>query len=368
MIMNVVMKAFDVMMAIADWFFGLPMLVLTISIAVVYTITNRGFQFTHFFFVLKETILKSFGKESAVETGRGITPFKATCMALSNTLGVGNIAGVSLAIALGGPGAVFWIWVAGLLGMIIKYGEITLGAKYREVDPETGMYRGGIIWYIDKGLGKRWKWMAVVYAVIYVISGVNGPAVQVNTLATSVTSYFDVPSMAVGVVTVAMLALVLLGGLNRISKFAEKVIPTMSLTYIFIVIVIIVIHIQDLPATIGMIFKYAVTDCQAGIDGFAGASVGMAIRYGIARGFYSNGAGTGDSTFAHSSADVDHPSKQGIWGITEVVVDAVVCTGTALIVLVTAHGKQGKVALPLRRGRSAMRLGAQPLAVFLSWL
>jgi len=353
------MAVFNVMMAIADWFFGLPMLVLTGGIAVVYTIMNKGFQFTHFKFVLKETIMKSFRKEGETKTADGISSFKATCMALSNTLGVGNIAGVSLAIALGGPGAVFWIWMAGLLGMIIKYGEITLGVKYRELDTETGMYRGGIMWYIEKGLGKNWKWMAVIYAIVYIISGVNGPGVQVNTLATSVTTFFDVPSMAVGIVTVALLALILLGGLKRISEFAGKIIPAMSLVYIFIVFIIIVVNIKALPATIGMIFRYAVTDHQAVLGGFGGASVAMAIRYGIARGFYSNGAGTGDSPFAHSSANVDHPSQQGIWGIVEVVVDAVVCTGTALIVLVTGAWESGESGAPLTAQAISSAVGSE---------
>lgn len=359
MIMDVIMKVFGVMMAIADWFFGLPMLVLTGGIAIVYTITNRGFQFTHFGYVLKNTIMKSFGKDEGTKSGKGISSFKATCMALSNTLGVGNIAGVSLAIALGGPGAVFWIWMAGLLGMIIKYGEITLGVKYREIDPETGMYRGGIMWYIEKGLGKNWKWMAVIYAIVYIISGINGPAVQVNTLATSVTDYFNVPSVAVGLATVAILMLVLLGELKRISEFAGKVIPLISLSYIFIVIVIIVLNIKALPETIAMILKYAVTDHQAILGGFGGASVSMAIRYGIARGFYSNGAGTGDSPFAHSSADVEHPSQQGIWGIAEVIIDAVVCTGTALIVLVTGAWESGESGAPLTAKAISTAVGSE---------
>lgn len=347
MIMNMIMFIFNIMMGVADWFWGLPMLILTGAIAVVYTITNKGFQFTHFGHVIKAT----FGKMAKATENRtntkGISSFKAMCMALSNTLGVGNIAGVSVAIAMGGPGAVFWMWIAGLLGMIIKYGEITLGCKYREIDPETGMYCGGIMWYIEKGIGKNWKWMAAAYAVIYIISGINGPGVQVNTLATSMTAYFDIPSTLIGVVTAVLMGAVLIGGLKRISEFAGKVVPFMSVMYLAIVLLIVILNIKAIPEAFISIFRYAVSDCQAIAGGFGGAGMAMALRYGIARGFYSNGAGVGDSPFAHSAANVKHPSEQGIWGIAEVAIDTVVCTGTALIVLMTGVWKTGESGAPL---------------------
>lgn len=352
--MNAVMFVFHILMGIADSFWGLPMLLLTGAIAVIYTVMNRGFQFTHFGYAMKETLGKTI-KERGSRTGaRGISSFKALCMALSNTIGVGNIAGVSLAIALGGPGAVFWIWVAGVLGMIIKYGEIVLGCKYHEIDPETGMYYGGIMWYIEKGIGKNWKWLAAIYAVVYILSGINGPGVQVNTLATSVTAYFEIPSMLIGVILAGLIGAVLLGGLKRISEFAGKVVPLMSVMYLVITVAIVVIYIRQVPETIGMIFRYAFSDCQAIAGGFGGAGAAMAIRYGIARGFYSNGAGTGDSPFAHSSVDVSHPSEQGIWGIAEVAVDALVCTGTALMVLLTGAWETGQSGAPLTASAVSM--------------
>ena len=344
MLIDAVMFVFNILMWIADRFWGLPMLLITGFIAVVYTVMNRGFQFTHFGYAMKETLGRTI-KERGSKTGeKGISSFKALCMALSNTIGVGNIAGVSLAIALGGPGAVFWIWIAGVLGMIIKYGEIVLGCKYHEIDPETGMYYGGIMWYIEKGLGENWKWLAAIYAVVYILSGINGPGVQVNTLATSVTAYFDIPSMLIGIAFSILIGAVLLGGLKRISEFAGKVVPLMSTMYLFITMAIVLIYIRQVPDTILMIFRYAVSDCRAVTGGFGGA---MAIRYGIARGFYSNGAGTGDSPFAHSSVDVGHPSEQGIWGIAEVAVDALVCTGTALMVLLTGAWQTGESGAPL---------------------
>ena len=347
MIIDAVMFVFNILMAFADSFWGLPMLLITGFIAVVYTIENRGFQFTHFGYAIRETLGKTMKVQSSCVNERGITSFKALCMALSNTIGVGNIAGVSLAIALGGPGAVFWIWIAGVLGMIIKYGEIVLGCKYHEIDPKTGMYYGGIMWYIEKGLGEKWKWLASIYAVVYILSGINGPGVQVNTLATSVTAYFNIPSMLIGIILSVLIGAVLLGGLKRISEFAGKVVPMMSVMYMVITATIVIIYIRQVPEIILLILRCAVSDCQAVAGGFGGASAAMAIRYGIARGFYSNGAGTGDSPFAHSSVDVSHPSEQGIWGIAEVAVDTLVCTGTALMVLLTGVWQTGESGAPL---------------------
>ena len=141
--------------------------------------------------------------------------------------------------------------------MIIKYGEIVLGCKYHEIDPETGMYYGGIMWYIEKGLGENWKWLAAIYAVVYILSGINGPGVQVNTLATSVTAYFDIPSMLIGIAFSILIGAVLLGGLKRISEFAGKVVPLMSTMYLFITMAIVLIYIRQVPDTILMIFRYA---------------------------------------------------------------------------------------------------------------
>jgi AGCS family alanine or glycine:cation symporter len=256
-------------------------------------------------------------------------------MALCTTLGVGNIAGVCVSLALGGPGAVVWIWVAGFLGMIIKYGEITLGVKYREINPETGMYRGGIMWYVGKGLSRKWKWIGVLYAAFYVVVIINAPAVQVNTMASAASSYFKIPPLLIGVTMAALIALVLIGGLRRVSVFAEKIVMVMSFLYFLVTIVVLILYLPEIPRAFGLIFKYAFTDAKAIVGGFGGASVAMAFRHGLARGFYSNGAGSGDAPFAHSSSDVDHPVKQGLWGISEVVVDTLVCTISALIVLVT---------------------------------
>lgn len=344
--MNIVMDIVNRLIAIGTFLWGIPLLILLLSLAIILTIGCRGFQFTHFGYVLKNT-LGNMNVKSESRSGRGISSFRAACMALCNTLGVGNIAGVALAISLGGPGALFWIWVAVLLGMIIKYSEITLGVKFRETDPETGMYYGGVMWYIKKGLDKKWHWLAGAFAGIYVIVVINVPAVQINTAVSSITAYFKLPPMLLGLLMVLVMAIVGYGGLKRISAFAGKVVPFMALAYLIIVIVVLILHIREIPETLYMIFHYAVTDVQAMAGGFGGATVAMAARHGLCRGFYSNGAGSGDSTFSHSAADVDHPVKQGMWGITEVFIDGIVLTCTGLLVLVTGAWETGLSGAPL---------------------
>lgn len=338
---NMILSIMDTLVEIGNFIWGAPMMIGLTAIAVLYTIGTGGFQFTHFGYILKNTIINQFAGKNKKDGEKGISSFKAMCMALCNTLGVGNIAGVAVSIALGGPGAVFWIWIAGILGMIIKYGEIILGVKYREIDSKTGMYRGGIMWYVEKGLGKNWKWLAVIYAAVYVVSNINAPAVQINTIAASVTAYFDIPSIAIGVVAAGLMAIVLLGGVKRISAFAEKVVSVMSIAYLAAAVIVLVLYFDRIPATFGMIFKYAFTDAKAIAGGFGGATVAITARYGFARGFYSNGAGTGDVAFAHSHSDVEHPAEQGIWGVSEVVIDTVVCSCTAFVILLTGVWENG---------------------------
>lgn len=340
-----IMSVLNTIIAVGDFLWGMPMLIFLCVVSVLYTYGNKGFQFTHFRYIMKHTFGRIAQKEQASQ--KGISSFKAMCMALCNTLGVGNIAGIALAIAMGGPGAVFWVWIAGLLAMIIKYGEITLGVKYQETDPETGIYKGGIMYYIQKGLSRRWHWIASAYAVIYTIAMVNAPAVQTNTIASSITAYLDIPSLWIGVVLALLMVSVLVGGVRRISDFAGVVVPFMSLTYILMAVIVLLMNIREIPQAFGLIFKYAVTDVSAVAGGFGGATVALAARYGLARGFYSNGAGTGDAPFAHSSADVSHPAEQGMWGISEVVVDTVVCTCTALVILVTGAWKTGETGAAL---------------------
>lgn len=342
--MDIVMKIVNAVISAADFLWGVPMLTILSVLAIILTIGCRGFQFTHIIHIIKNTLgnIKQGEKEET-----GISSFKATCMTLCNTIGTGNIAGVSLAIALGGPGALFWMWVACFFGMIIKYSEIVLAMKYNEINKETGLLQGGVMWYIKKGLPKHWHWLATAFAGVYVIVVLNAPAVQVNTAVSAITAYFHIPSMLLGGIMVIAMAIVGYGGLRRISDFAGKIVPFMAIAYIAVALAVIFMNIGNLPQTFVLIFKYAASDIGAMAGGFGGATVMLAIRHGLCRGFYSSGAGAGDATFSHSSAVVDHPAKQGMWAIVEVAIDGLVVTASGLMVLVTGAWETGISGAPL---------------------
>ena len=316
----------DIMMAISNWLWGWPLLILTSAVAVYLSVRFKFFQFTRFGHAMKNTFGKIFDKGD----GEGdISPFQACCTALASTLGVGNIAGVSVAIATGGPGAVFWMWAVALMGFIVKFSEITLGMAYRERDPETGRWHGGFYWYVRRGLGKSWKWLGIFWAVILGCAMVFAPAVQANSVVEAIRVSFDVPGWIVGVIFAVIMAVVLVGGIKSISSFAEKVVPLMALAYVIGSVFILVKFGSNIPHVFAMIFEYAFTP-MAATGGFAGSTVMLAIRWGLARGVYSNEAGTGMAPLAHSSSSANHPVKQGLWGISEVFVDTIiVCTMTA---------------------------------------
>ena len=318
--------------AIANYLCGMPLLYVAIAVAVILTISTRAFHFRYFAHILRHVVRGGRGR--ARGTARGISSFSACCTALGNTLGVGNIAGVAIALAAGGPGALFWLWIADMLGLVIKYSEAVLGVRYRETDPETGLYRGGLMWYIEGGMGKRWKWLALVYALIYCSSGVNYPAMQINAVVGAMEGIIPIPPLAIGIVCAILIAFVVLGGIKRLSEMANFLIPPMALLYMVLILVVLLCNASRLPAVLGQVFSCAFSGAAAQ-GGFAGATASMALRYGIARGFYSNGAGNGDAAFAHAAADVDDPVKQGMWGVTEVLVDTLVCTSTALVILST---------------------------------
>ncbi len=320
----------NAMMAVSNWLWGWPLLILTVFVAVTLTIKYKGFQFAFFGHSLKNTLGKIFDKGD----GEGnVSPFQACCTALASTLGVGNIAGVSVAIATGGPGAIFWMWAVALMGLIVKFTEITLGMAYREKDPETGVYHGGFYWTVRKGMGKHWTWLGVFWAIILGCAMVFAPAVQSNSIVSAINSYFDVNPLIIGIIIAVLLLAVLMGGLKRISHFAEVVVPFMALAYTVVAIFFLITNCSAIPGAFGMIFKYAFSPAAAS-GGFLGSTVILAVRWGLARGVYSNEAGTGMAPLAHSSSNANHPAKQGLWGITEVFVDTiVVCSMTGLVVL-----------------------------------
>ncbi len=327
----------DVITSANNWLNGIvwgpPFMILLVGTGLYLTIRLGFFQFRHLGLAWRESFGRLFRRGEKTEPG-AITPFQAVTSAMAATIGVGNIAGVATAIVLGGPGAIFWMWMVALVGMATKMAEATLGLKYRHVDAD-GHVSGGVFYYIEKGLGAQWKWLAVLYAFLAGLAAFGiGNMVQSNTLAQSVATGFGVPTAVTGFVLVVLVGAVTLGGISRIASTAEKVVPIMAVAYVVGALGILAIHFSAIPAAFGLIFSSAFQP-SAAVGGFAGASVAMAIRFGIARGIFSNEAGLGSASIVHAQAR-NQPFRQGFWGVWEVFIDTlVVCTMTALVILVT---------------------------------
>ena len=321
---------------------GWPGMILLLGVGLYLTLGNRFLQFRKFGFAMKNTIGKIFEKKEAAEGS--ITPFQAVCTALAATVGTGNVAGVAGAIALGGPGAVFWMWVSAILGMCTKYAEIVLAVNYRERN-DAGEWVGGPMYYIRNGLGKSWKWLASIFAVFAALAAFGiGNATQVGSIKDSINSmlygFGAVPSTAglpvlnavLGVAMTIILLLVLLGGMKRLVSVTEKLVPFMAILYVILGIGVVAMNAGKIPGIFASIFQGAFT--PAGVTGGVVGSVAISMKRGISRGIFSNEAGLGSAPIAHASADTDHPVKQGLFGIFEVFADTIViCTLTALIVL-----------------------------------
>ena len=306
------------------------------------TIRHRGIQFTRFGFVMKNTLGKMFEKQTAGEGA--VTSLQAVTTALAATVGTGNIVGTSQAIALGGYGAVFWLWLAALLGMMIKYSEVVLSIRFRERDAK-GDWVGGPMYYVKNGLGKRWQWVGTLFAVFAAIACFGiGNMSQVNSIVGSLNDAIDVfdPAAAgergllnliFGIVIAALVALILFGGIKRIGAVAEKLVPLMSVLYITLALIVIFSHAGSIVPAFGKIFSSAFTPGAIG-----GAAAGIALRqtivWGIRRSAFSNEAGLGSAAIAHAAADTKGPVQQGIYGIFEVFADTIViCTLTALTII-----------------------------------
>ncbi len=327
----------DIITAANSWINGIvwgpPFMILLVGTGLYLTVRLGFFQFRHLGHAWKHSFGRMFGGSRRDEPG-AISPFQAVTSAMAATIGVGNIAGVATAIVLGGPGAIFWMWMVALVGMATKMAEATLGLKYRHIDAD-GRVSGGVFYYIENGLGQKWKWLAFLYAFLAGLAAFGiGNMVQSNTLAQSVASGFGIPTWATGLVLVALVGAVTLGGISRIAVTAEKIVPIMAVAYLAGSLGILAIHVTEIPAALGMIVQHAFQG-SAAVGGFAGASVAMAIRFGIARGIFSNEAGLGSASIVHAQAR-NQPFRQGFWGVWEVFIDTlVVCTMTALVILVT---------------------------------
>ena len=325
-----------------EFLWGLPMIVAIVGIGLYVTLGSGLVQFRRFSAMLKETLARK--KRTGMEGD--ISPFAALSTALAGTVGVGNIAGVATAIALGGPGAIFWMWVSGLLGMATKYAEVVLGIQYRTRQSEGPML-GGPMMYIERGLGKNFKFLAVVFTVSGGLAAFGtGNMAQANSVAIGL-EQFHIPRIVTGIFLVFAVGLVTVGGLKRIAQVAVLFVPFMCIIYFLGAVILVILNIDRLPETLILIFKSAFTPIAA-TGGFAGATFRSAIRWGIARGVFSNEAGLGSAPIAHATAQTDHPVRQGLWGIFEVFIDTIViCSATALAILVTGVWKSGSTGTVL---------------------
>jgi len=279
------------------------------------------------------------GRKPSKEEG-DISPFNALMTAMAATVGTGNIAGVATAIALGGPGAVFWMWMTALVGMATKYAEAVLAVRYREVD-SRGRHQGGPMYYIKNGLGEKWKWLAFLFAAFGTLAAFGiGNTIQANSVAQVVETNFNTPTWVSGGILAILTALVLIGGVKRIGTVAGKLVPIMAIAYVAGALLIILMQFDQVPAAIGLIVSDAFTGTAA-TGGFAGASVMMAIRFGVARGVFSNEAGLGTAPIAHAAAKTNNPVRQGIIGMLGTFIDTIIiCTMTALVIVLSAGWTQ----------------------------
>lgn len=327
--------------AVNGFVWGIPAMVCILGVGLYLSLRSRFVQIRKFPFAIKSTLGRIFQKKQAASGT--ITPFQAVCTALAATVGTGNIAGVAGAIAIGGPGAVFWMWVSALLGMCTKFAEVTLAVHFRQRN-SAGEQVGGPMYYIRDGLGKRWTWLAYVYAAFGVMAVFGtGNATQVNTITASINtalrSYNLLPADAgslvnwiIGIAIAIILALVLLGGIKRIGRVTERLVPFMAILYIVLALGVVVTHIGALPAVFGMIFEGAFN--PRAVTGGVVGSFFTSMQKGVSRGIFSNEAGLGTGSIAHACADTDTPVHQGMFGIFEVFADTIViCTLTALTIL-----------------------------------
>ena len=332
--------------ALNNFIWGVPAMICIIGVGLVLSCRTKFIQFRKFGYAIKNSIGRIFIKEEAKEGS--ITAWQAVCTALAATVGTGKIAGVAGAIAIGGPGAVFWMWISALLGMCTKFAEVTLAVHYREKNA-AGEYVGGPMYYIKNGLGPKWKWMATLYALLGSLTVLGtGNATQVNTITTSIDSALityniigadqtGTVNLVIGIVIAVLVGIILIGGVQRIGSVTEKLVPFMAVVYIVLGLGVVVLNIGSVPAVFQSIFAGAFNP-----SAFTGGVVGslfITMRRGVSRGIFSNEAGIGTGSMAHACADTDQPVKQGMFGIFEVFADTIViCTLTALVILCSGVG------------------------------
>lgn len=324
-----------------NFIWGVPAMICIVGVGLFLSFRTKFIQIRKFPYAMKVTFGRMFKKREASDGA--LTPFQAVCTALAATVGTGNVAGVAGAIAIGGPGAVFWMWMSALLGMCTKFSEVTLAVHFREKNKD-GDYVGGPMYYIKNGLKKHWHWLAYLFSAFGVLTVFGtGNATQVNTITTAIDSAlfnYNIISedaaptlnLIIGIVLAVLIGLILLGGVKRIGQVAEKLVPFMAVFYIILAIGVVVININHVPEVFSDIFKGAFN--PASVTGGVVGSFFMSMKKGVSRGIFSNEAGLGTGSIAHACADTRKPVKQGFFGIFEVFVDTIViCTLTALVIL-----------------------------------
>lgn len=324
-----------------NFVWGVPAMICIIGVGLYLSFNTRFIQLRKFAYAINTTIGKAFHRTKAAKGAT--TPFQALCTALAATLGTGSIAGVAGAIAIGGPGAVFWMWFSALLGMCTKFSEVTLAVHFREKNIH-GDWVGGPMYYIKNGLSSNWQWLSIAFAIFGTLAVFGtGNATQVNTITVAIDSAllnFHVASIEnlktinlfIGIIITILVALVLLGGIKRIGMVTEKLVPFMALLYIVLAFGVILMNISHIPAVFALIFKGAFSP-SAATGGVVG-TLFISLKKGISRGIFSNEAGLGTGPIAHASADTNHPVQQGLFGIFEVFTATIlICTLTALVIL-----------------------------------
>ncbi|OCN00634.1 amino acid carrier protein [Clostridium sp. W14A] len=325
----------SVLTYLANFLWGWPMLALLVGGGLYISINLGFFQIRYLPFILKQTFGQIFSKQEGEGT---ISPFQAATSALASSIGASNIVGVPVAIAMGGPGAVLWMWLTSIIGQATKFSEVVLGIRYREKN-QDGEFVGGPAYYLRKGL--KSPFLAVMCSFAFMIEIV--PSISTQSLSICQTAEtIGIPKLATGIVVTILVALIVFGGITRIGKVTEKLVPFMALIFTGCSLIVIGVNIVNVPHALVLIFQGAVTPMSA-VGGFTGSAIAQTMRWGIARGLYSNEAGMGSAPYAHSAAITDHPVRQGFWGVFEViVVTGIVCTMTALVVLTSGVWTQVK--------------------------
>ena len=327
--------------AVNNFIWGVPAMVCIIGVGLYLSIRTGFLQIRKFPYAIQTTIGRMFRKKDASDGA--ITPFQAVCTALAATVGTGNITGVAGALAIGGPGAVFWMWVSALLGMCTKFSEVTLAVQFRETNAD-GELVGGPMYYIKNGLPKCWHWLAYLFAAFGVLTVFGtGNATQVNTITTAINSaltnynllkpdQISTSNLIIGIVITIMIAMILLGGIKRIGQVTEKLVPFMALLYIVLALGVILLNLHVVPSVFASIIEGAFH--PSAVTGGVVGSLFLSMKKGVSRGIFSNEAGLGTGSIAHACADTRKPVKQGMFGIFEVFTDTIlICTLTALVIL-----------------------------------